>query len=561
MTAAAPPKLTIPIVGGTKQVEVEAGRTIFIVGRNGTGKSALVHQMLSMLGEKVIYLPGSRPNFFDNESLSMTPASRRTLSSNLKAWDSSPDTRWHSLSGTSRNEKAIHDLLSAEMQFNVDAANDIKRDGATSAAISRLQSNTSPLDRVNTLLSQANLPVSTKVDAGELKATRDGNVYSIAKTSDGERAALVFTAEVVAAPDGTIFLVDEPELHLHPAIVVPLLIALIAEKPKCHFIISTHELELPINSKSPKIILVRGCTWNSNNVASWDVDILENSENIPESLRVDVLGSRRKILYIEGTSASLDQPLYALLFPSVSIRPRDNCREVARATAGLRDIESQHRVSAYGLVDNDGIGVEKIAQWETQGIYALPVFSVESFYYAAETLKAVADQQSATLGMAADTLLLEAKTAGLASLKKANLEHLAARLAERQMYDQILPALPDREAMIGGNALPISIQIDSPYPGELQKLKDLIAANDLDGIVARYPVRETSVLTQIAKGLRFTGREDYEKAALTRIHENNTLRAALKAKLGKLASQLEEPVLATVIDVTNKAGLAVPQGA
>jgi hypothetical protein len=156
---------------------------------------------------------------------------------------------------------------------------------------------------------------------------------------------------------------------------------------------------------------------------------------------------------------------------------------------------------------------------------------------------------------------LEAKAAALTSLKQANIEHLAARLAERKMYDQILPALPDRKAMIGGNALPISIQIASPYPGELKKLKDLIAAKDIDGIVARYPVRETSVLTQIAKGLRFTGCEDYEKAALTRINDNKALRSALKAKLGKLASELEEPISPAVIAKADIAGAPAPRGA
>lgn len=221
---------TIPGQSGPASINVEAGKPIFILGRNGTGKSALVHRLRSMLGAQVVYLPGSRPNYFDNESLSMGPAARRQLTQNLSSWDNSPDTRWHSPSGTSRNEKAIHDLFTAEMQYNVDATNEIKRDGSESRAVKRLQSNTSPLGRANALFAQANLPVRIVIDSGELKAAWNGNIYSIAKTSDGERAALVLTAEVVAAAGGTIFLIDEPELHLHPSIVVPLLGALIAEK-------------------------------------------------------------------------------------------------------------------------------------------------------------------------------------------------------------------------------------------------------------------------------------------------------------------------------------------
>ena len=69
------------------------------------------------------------------------------------------------------------------------------------------------------------------------------------------------------------------------------------------------------------------------------------------------------------------------------------------------------------------------------------------------------------------------------------------------------------------------------------------------------------MLTQIAKGLRFTGCEDYEKAALTRINDNKALRSALKAKLGKLASELEEPISPAVIAKADIAGAPAPRGA
>ena len=60
--------------------------------------------------------------------------------------------------------------------------------------------------------------------------------------SDGERSALVLIAEVVAAAAGSVFLIDEPELHLHRSIVVPLIGSMIRENPASTFIVSTHEL-------------------------------------------------------------------------------------------------------------------------------------------------------------------------------------------------------------------------------------------------------------------------------------------------------------------------------
>ncbi|TPK39562.1 ATP-binding cassette domain-containing protein [Mesorhizobium sp. B2-5-3] len=531
--------LQVPTAQGAVLINVDRGKPVFILGRNGTGKSALVHMLANQLGNRVVYVPGSRPSYFDSESLTLTPASLRDLTSNLRSWDSSPDTRWKPISGTARNEKAIHDLQAAEVQYKVDAANEITRDGTGSTAISRLQSHNSPLDRVNALLKQANLPTRVVIADGELKTDRAGQVYSIAKMSDGERTALIIAAEVVSASSDTIFLIDEPELHLHRSIVVPLLAALMAEKPDAGFVVSTHELELPAESVSARVVLVRGCQWQGKAIGSWDVDVLPDASEIPEPLRVDILGSRRKILFIEGTSTSLDQPLYALLFPNVSISSRDGSREVMRAVAGLRATEAVHHATGFGLVDNDGMGADRIAKLQAEYIYPLSIFAVESLYYSNEVLVAVASQQSMTLGTEAEALLADARSQALTSLNLAGkVEHLASRVSERQMRDTVLRALPDRQAVIDGNTAPLTISITSPYPTELSRLRELLRAGDLDGIIARYPVRESGVLDGIARGLRFRDRADYEKAALTRIGAEDPLKAALRQKLEPLTPQL-----------------------
>jgi predicted ATPase len=521
------------------EINVESGRPIFILGRNGTGKSALMHHISGQLGNNVVYMPGSRPSYFDNESLSITPASRRQLQETMRGWDMSPDTRWRLLSGTTRNEKAIHDLQAAETQYKIDAANEIKRDGANSAAVSRLQSNSSPLDRVNAILAQANLPIRMLIEGGELRAEQFGSIYSFARMSDGERAALVFAAEVVAAPSGAIFVIDEPELHLHPSIVVPLLEALISERPECGFIVSTHELDLPSGSSSATLVLVRGSTWQGAFIAKWEIDVLDDPGRIPEWLRVDLIGSRRKILFIEGTATSLDQPLYALLFPLISVRSRESCRDVMRAVEGLRAVETLHRAHVFGLIDHDGMGAEQTAELEAKGIYPLSIFAVESLYYSTEVLRALAERQAQTLGVSADQMMIEATAAAITALKSRGIaEHLASRIAERQMRDQLLLVIPERQAMTEGTRNEIAITIPSPYPAELDRINRMIDAEDVEGIVSRYPVRESGVLSSLARALHFNGRSDYERAALTVIGADEDLRTTLKNRLGNLAAQL-----------------------
>lgn len=534
-------QMEIQTSAGAVEVAVKAGSLIFILGRNGTGKSALVNQLAATWVGKVAYMPGSRPSYFDSESLSMTPESRRKFTNDLKHYDSQPDTRWKSMSGTTRNEKAIHDLQTAETQYKLDAANQIKTEGSSSSAIARLQADNSPLDTVNSLLAQANLAVQLEVSGAELRANQAGSVYSYARMSDGERSALIFAAEVVAAQPGMIFLIDEPELHLHPSIVVSLIKALILARPDCAFVVCTHQLDLPIAIQGGKVVLVRGSTWQGGKIATWDIDIIDDSEQIPEWLWVDVIGARRKILFIEGNDkTSLDQPLYSLLFPKISVRPRESCKDVIRAVEGLRAAEEAHRARAFGLIDHDGMSVDQMRKFENSGIYPLPIFSVESLIYSEEAQAAVAAQQADTLGIGPQEILDEATITAIDSLRtQGKKEHLASRLAERKVRDQLLSAIPTRQQIMEQAADNLSVTFKSPYPDELAHLAALVDRSDLHKIICRYPVRESGVLNAIAKGLRFNSRDDYERAVLRRIGMDAKLRDALKQRLGNLTLQLE----------------------
>ena len=536
-------EFSLPSRGGILSVTLEQGGTLFVLGRNGTGKSALIHYMRNACGKikesNIVYIPGSRPSYFDGDSLNMTANARVQFETNSANWDTSPDIRIRPIAGTSRNERAIFDLQTAEIEYRVQASYDVQCEGSSSPAIARLQSKNSPLDRVNRLLEQANLPIRTAISAGELRAERDGENYSISKMSDGERAALIIIADVISARPRSTFIIDEPELHLHRAIIVPLLSALVAERPDCRMIISTHELALANDHPASQILLVRGCTWQRQAPSSWDIDLLRNSDEIPDDLRIDLLGSRQTILFIEGISTSRDLPLYATLFPKISVKHRATCTEVHKAVTGLRQIESFHHTSAFGLVDNDSMSDEYKETLRKDFVFALPMFAVESLYYSSEVIRAVAERQGVTLSSNPDDLIDTARNSAFAILRqKGKIEHLAARVAERQMRDLVLKAMPTRDQMTSDDSIALSISVESPYPTSLARIKMLMESEDLDAIVAGYPIRESGILGNIAKSLHFIGDADYERAALAVVSSRPELANALRAKLGDLPNFL-----------------------
>ena len=472
----------------------------------------------------------------------------RSLTQNLRNVDNSPETRWRNLMGNnSRNEKALHDLIASESQFKTDLAERIASRTDVEKATRLLQARTSPLDRANVLVEQAGLAIKLKVSKGDLRVVANDQEYSYARMSDGERAALIMIAEIIAAADGTLLIIDEPELHLHRAIIVPLIRSLISARPQCMFIVSTHELELPTSIPGSTVCLVRSATWNNvGAVESWTLDIVEGPENLPEDLRRDILGARRRVLFTEGDDSSLDIPMYSLLFPSSSVSPRGGCREVERAVAGVRATSALHHTEAFGLVDNDGMSAAQIAAKLANHVYALPVFAIESLYYDPDVMRSVAERQAETLTTTpeerdarAAQLTREAISAALAAARKPNIaEQLAGHLAERQVRDELVSKHPTKTKLIADGGADVNLSTPSPYPAEHARFLALVAANDLSGIIARYPVRSSGVLSAIAVALKFPSREEYEAAARARVSADSTLKKKLQDQLEPLTTAL-----------------------
>lgn len=534
----------------TLTLTVDSGHPLFIVGRNGTGKSALMNRLRQNSQVSTVYLPGSRTALFDNEHPSLTPASRSQLENNLRSWDTNEAARWMNHSGNQRNEKALHDLTAAEHQYVHDCANTITVNSnpvETAAAIAKLQAKESPLHRVNQLLEQANISVEMLIAENELKAKSGGNIFSYARMSDGERIALILIAEVISAKPGVVFLIDEPELHLHRLIVTPLIVTLIKSRPDCEFVISTHELDLPTSIAKSRVCIVRSITWQAGgHVANWDFDIVDRSDELPEELVTDILGSRRRVLFTEGEASSLDVPMYSVLFPNVSISPKGSCKNVRDAVLGIRSTTSLHRTEAFGLIDNDGMAENVIIDLQERGIYPLPFFSVESLYYDVDVLAAVATGQAATFAAdeekKADLIagfLADITAEGIAAAaKQGTAENLAGRLAERQVRDALLAQMPKREELVTAASPTIQISGQSKYLAEFAHFNALLAANDLAGIIARYPVRHSGILSAIAKALKFRDRSDYETAAVARISSDEMLRDKLLLKLAPLSTMI-----------------------
>ena len=108
------------------------------------------------------------------------------------------------------------------------------------------------------------------------------------------------------------------------------------------------------------------------------------------------------------------------------------------------------------------------------------------------------------------------------------------------MRSRIEKLTPDwRNIMQSSEHLEMPPTVESPYPTEMAQFNDLVDAGDLNGLIARYPLRESNVFDRIAQTMRCADRADYERMLVARSREDDELAGKLKDRIKPLAELLD----------------------
>jgi len=500
-------------------ISVNIGECLFILGANGTGKSSLMHKFYCGYRDNSHRITAHRQTWLPSNSLTLSPNEKKNTETNIHNSDSNPQARWKDDYSASRANIAIYDLINSENKRARKIANAV--DSKDISLAERLSQNDSPIIMINELLRLSNINIEISIkDNEEIVASKlGGKPFSIAELSDGERNALLIASSVLTVPEGTLLLIDEPERHLHRSIISPLLTLLFEKRNDCAFIISTHDVMLPLDNETSSTLLIRDCTYNESSVVSWDADILLPEDEIDELLKKDILGSRRKLLFIEGNESSLDKPLYSLIFPNVSVIPKSSCRDVDHAVSGIRNAEKLHWLHPFGIIDNDRREQNDIEKLKNKKIYSVSVYSVESIYYHPKIQKFIAERQVAVIEDNVADLIDEANKSIISTITE-HKERMAKRAIEKLIqheFDEHRPKQSDITNQI------FNVSIDIPYHlnNELGILQGYIDTNDIESIISKYPIRETQALNKIASSLKFINKKSYESAVRKLLMENN----------------------------------------
>ena len=286
-------------------------------------------------------------------------------------------------------------------------------------------------------------------------------------------------------------------------------------------------------------MMLRRCHWNGAECERWDADVLKSGSALPEELKLAILGARRKVLFVEGKHTSLDRPFYSALFSDVSVVSMRTCQEVERAVRGLRSALDIHYIEALGVIDRDNRGRDNLTKLVENGVIALDVYSVEGLYYCSEAIEAVARWQARAFSCIVEELVRAVRKKTIEKLQNREFaERMAAHRCERQIREQAFSKLPDWKLIKKDAIQRWCVSIESGFSYEVKRYTESVEAQNLDELVARYPLRETGVFDEIAKALKCRDRWDYERMVVARIQDDKKFRDHLKKRLRPLVDEL-----------------------
>lgn len=203
----------------------------------------------------------------------------------------------------------------------------------------------------------------------------EGARYPLSSLSSGEREVvnIVFDFILRTSSDCIVFF-DEPELHLHPELSYKLLQALRTSGLRNQFVFCTHSPDIITASLDQSVIFLSPPAQESGKPVNQAIAVREDDTTnqalrlLGQSIGVVALG--RRLVLVEGASASLDKQTYGLLlknrFPNLVLVPSGGKNLIRSFSQIVTDVLDRTiwGVGFFMLCDRDAADAPSIAEIE-----------------------------------------------------------------------------------------------------------------------------------------------------------------------------------------------------
>lgn len=366
-----------PALNRAKAPDIGEARQITIIGGNGAGKSLFMEEMINRCGPKA-YRLNALSAFYPETSESTEPGSIDTLYR-----DAIRQQSYMRTDAVSQLDKITYMLFADELESLLLSKREAVAKGGKPKfhttkldIIRRHWERIFPgnrISRLNGLLSFSNQSGKDAVNAHAL--------------SQGEKTVLYYLGAVLFAMPEAVIFIDSPTLFVHPSITSQLWDTIEGMRPDCKFVYNSVDIDF-VNTRTGNV-----CIWvkrYDSKEHSWEYNLIDQSSP-SEELLMDIAGSRKPVLFIEGDAFhSIDARLYGLVFSDWTVRPLGSCNKVIEATRTFNDLNGLHKLRSMGIVDRDRRNDVEVDYLRKRNILVPDVAEVENIFLLPEVIRVMA---------------------------------------------------------------------------------------------------------------------------------------------------------------------------
>ena len=343
--------------------------TTVIIGANGAGKSSLINELRKNSIDEMYVLPAQKLLYFVSNISNRNNIEQENYIRDLKNTNIKYDTiDLYPLNIQDNFSNTFTNLITLLVKDIMVVAT-YKFRGQNDSSLSLWQ-------KLERIWNKIKPEISFEIDPIKIivNVKKNDSKYSINGLSDGERCILFYIGNVLLAPENSYIVVDEPETFLNAAVYNELWDLLISERPDCQFIFASHNMDF-VQSRTNATYI-----WCKKFEAPYDLDyqVLEETQEMPLSLLTEVSGTKKPILFCEGTKTSIDYQIYSKLFSDFCfVKPVQGHKQVIQYTKAYNKLKKLYGNKAYGIIDYDWMDEARIENYKKKNIFVLPFNEIE----------------------------------------------------------------------------------------------------------------------------------------------------------------------------------------
>lgn len=518
-------ELSLPNKFGSTTNVILNTRVLVVIGTNGAGKSSFGKSLLDKYPDKAEKVSGLHALFLNNGEEKLF----KNIGEGFAHLQSLVKERLL-VPRLSDYEKLVLGLLWDEFEQSANFKENYKINPDTIPPVTKIDQIQQIWEKMfphNRLVRKAGFI--------ELMSTYEGaESYTAGRMSDSEKLVFYLIGTILQAREEAILIIEEPETLLHNSIKTYLWDELEKLRPDCTFVYLTHDIDFAASRSDSERVWIR--SFNADEKV-WDYQIIERNESFPEDLYMEILGSRKPILFIEGTDTnSIDSRLYPLIFTDYLVKPMGGCQKVIETTKAFSQLKDFHMLESIGIVDRDRRTEGEIEYLRGQHIFVPNVAEVENLLMLEPVIKTVAkrlmkDEENVFEQVKENVVHLFEKD--LDSQVILHAKHLVRKKLETSMDRKIntKEELANHVESIRDN-----IDVDTIYETIKKEFSQYITTKDYQSILRVYNQKGMLPQSRLCAICGISTKESYLNFILSILKENKedaqVIRQAIKASFG-----------------------------